>query len=116
MAVLLITHALGVVAEMADRVAVMYAGRIVEMAPVEEIFRAPRHPCTIGLLNAIPDLARPQDRLVTIPGSVPNLLRPPPGCPFWPRCPRADTECRAAIPPLAEVGKDHFAACWKAAA
>ena len=116
MAVLLITHALGVVAEMADRVAVMYAGRIVEMAPVEDIFRAPRHPYTIGLLNAIPDLARPQDRLVTIPGSVPNLLRPPPGCPFWPRCTRADAACRAALPPLAEVAANHFAACWKAAA
>jgi peptide/nickel transport system ATP-binding protein len=116
MAVLLITHALGVVAEMADRVAVMYAGRIVETASVEEIFRAPRHPYTIGLLNAIPDLARPQDRLVTIPGSVPNLLRPPPGCPFWPRCPRADAGCRAALPPLTEVAANHFAACWKAAA
>jgi peptide/nickel transport system ATP-binding protein len=116
MAVLLITHALGVVAEMADRVAVMYAGRIVEMATVEEIFHSPRHPYTIGLLNAIPDLARPQHRLATIPGSVPNLLRPPPGCPFWPRCPRADAGCRAALPPLVAVAANHLAACWKAAA
>jgi oligopeptide/dipeptide ABC transporter ATP-binding protein len=115
MAVLLITHALGVVAEMADGVAVMYAGRIVEMAPVGEVFRAPRHPYTIGLLNSIPDLARPQDRLVTIPGSVPNLVHPPPGCAFWPRCPRADAGCRAAAPPLAEVAPQHLAACWKAA-
>jgi oligopeptide/dipeptide ABC transporter ATP-binding protein len=115
MAVLLITHALGVVAEMADGVAVMYAGRIVEMAPVGEVFRAPRHPYTIGLLNSIPDLARPQDRLVTIPGSVPNLVHPPPGCPFWPRCPRADAACRAAAPPLGEVAPRHLAACWKAA-
>jgi len=116
MAVLLITHALGVVAEMADRVAVMYAGRIVEMAPVEDIFRTPRHPYTIGLLNSIPDLARPQDRLVTIPGGVPSPLHPPPGCPFWPRCPRADAGCRATAPPLVEVAAQHFAACWKTVA
>jgi peptide/nickel transport system ATP-binding protein len=116
MAVLLITHALGVVAEMADRVAVMYAGRIVEQASVEEIFRAPRHPYTVGLLNSIPDLVRPQDRLATIPGAVPNLLRLPPGCRFWPRCPLADAGCRAAQPPLAAVGDNHLAACWKAGA
>jgi oligopeptide/dipeptide ABC transporter ATP-binding protein len=116
MAVLLITHALGVVAEMADRVAVMYAGRIVESASVEEIFRAPRHPYTVGLLNSIPDLARPQDRLATIPGAVPNLLHLPPGCRFWPRCPLADAGCCAAQPSLAAVGDNHLAACWKAGA
>jgi oligopeptide/dipeptide ABC transporter ATP-binding protein len=116
MAVLLITHALGVVAEMADRVAVMYAGRIVESAPVEELFRAPRHPYTVGLLNSIPDLVRPQDRLATIPGTVPNLLHLPPGCRFWPRCPLADAGCRAAQPPLVAVGDNHLAACWKAQA
>jgi peptide/nickel transport system ATP-binding protein/oligopeptide transport system ATP-binding protein len=116
MAVLLITHALGVVAEMADRVAVMYAGRIVETAPVEAIFAAPRHPYTVGLLNSIPDMVRPQDRLATIPGTVPNLLHLPPGCRFWPRCPLADAGCRAAQPPLVAVGDNHFAACWKAPA
>jgi len=114
MAVLLITHALGVVAEMADRVAVMYAGRIIETAPVEQIFAAPRHPYTVGLLNSIPDMVRPQDRLATIPGTVPNLLHLPPGCRFWPRCPLADEACRAAQPPLIAVGDNHFAACWKA--
>ncbi len=114
MAVLLITHALGVVAEMADRVAVMYAGRIVETAPVEQLFAAPRHPYTVGLLNSIPDLVRPQDRLATIPGTVPNLLNLPPGCRFWPRCPLADEGCRAAQPPLAAIGENHLAACWKA--
>jgi len=114
MAVLLITHALGVVAEMADRVAVMYAGRIVETAPVDALFAAPRHPYTVGLLNSIPDLVRPQDRLATIPGTVPNLLHLPPGCRFWPRCPLADEGCRAAQPPLIAVADNHLAACWKA--
>jgi oligopeptide/dipeptide ABC transporter ATP-binding protein len=115
MAVLLITHALGVVAEMADRVAVMYAGRVVELAPVEAIFATPRHPYTVGLLAANPDLAFGQDRLATIPGTVPNLLDPPPGCRFWPRCPRADDACRAAQPELRELSPGHAAACWKAA-
>ncbi len=115
MSVLLITHALGVVAEMADRVAVMYAGRIVELAPVEAIFASPRHPYTVGLLGANPDLALGQDRLATIPGTVPNLLNPPPGCRFWPRCPRADEACRAGQPALREFAPGHFAACWKAA-
>ena len=116
MAVLLITHALGVVAEMADRVAVMYAGRIVEMADVATIFAAPRHPYTTGLLASIPDLVQSGQRLATIPGTVPNLLNPPPGCRFWPRCPRADAACRDAQPPLVEVGAGHLAACWKAGA
>ena len=115
MAVLLITHALGVVAEMADRVAVMYAGRIVELADVETIFASPRHPYTAGLLASIPDLVASGERLATIPGTVPNLLNPPPGCRFWPRCPRADTACRDAQPPLVDLGAGHLAACWKAA-
>jgi oligopeptide/dipeptide ABC transporter ATP-binding protein len=115
MAVLLITHALGVVAEMADRVAVMYAGRIVEYAPVDEIFQAPRHPYTRGLLQAIPDIARDQERLTTIPGTVPNLLRPPAGCRFWPRCPLGDAACRQQEPPLVEIAAGHWAACWKTA-
>jgi len=114
MAVLLITHALGVVAEMADRVAVMYAGRIVETASVEALFRAPAHPYTRGLLAAIPDLARPQARLAAIQGTVPNLINPPPGCRFSPRCPLADDACRQAQPPLTPIAPDHLAACWKA--
>ena len=115
MAVLLITHALGVVAEMADQVAVMYAGRIVEYAPVEAIFREPRHPYTRGLLQAIPDIAREQERLTTIPGTVPNLLRPPAGCLFSPRCALADDACRRQEPPLVALAAGHRAACWKAA-
>ena len=113
MAVLLITHALGVVAEMADRVAVMYAGRIVEYALVDDIFRSPQHPYTRGLLRAIPDIARDQERLSTIPGTVPNLLRPPPGYRFWPRCPLGDAACRQQEPDLVEVAPGHQAACRK---
>jgi oligopeptide/dipeptide ABC transporter ATP-binding protein len=114
MAVLLITHALGVVAEMADRVAVMYAGRIVEYAPVDTVFGNPMHPYTVGLLQSIPDLELTRERLSTIPGTVPSLLRPPSGCYFWPRCPRAGEICRDAQPSLAQVGQGHYAACWKA--
>jgi len=116
MAVLLITHALGVVAEMADRVAVMYAGRVVETASVEDVFENPRHPYTRGLLGSIPDLAEGGSRLVTIPGTVPNLLHKPPGCCFWPRCPIAEARCREGEPPLVELVPGHQAACWKAAA
>jgi oligopeptide/dipeptide ABC transporter ATP-binding protein len=114
MAVLLITHALGVVAEMADRVAVMYAGRVVETAPVEEIFANPRHPYTRGLLASIPDLAESGTRLATIPGTVPNLLHKPPGCCFWPRCPIAEARCREGEPMLEEQAPGHHAACFKA--
>jgi peptide/nickel transport system ATP-binding protein len=116
MAVLLITHALGVVAEMADRVAVMYAGRVVETAPVEEIFARPLHPYTRGLLASIPDLAESGARLATIPGSVPNLLHKPPGCCFWPRCPIAEARCRDGEPSLVTLAPGHEAACWKASA
>ena len=114
MALLLITHALGVVAEMADRVAVMYAGRVVETAPVEEIFANPRHPYTRGLLASIPDLAASGTRLATIPGTVPNLLHKPPGCCFWPRCPIAEPRCREGEPALEEQVPGHHAACFKA--
>jgi oligopeptide/dipeptide ABC transporter ATP-binding protein len=113
MAVLLITHALGVVAEMADRVAVMYAGRIVELADVDSIFAHPAHPYTEGLLAAIPDLVASGQRLATIPGTVPNLLAPQPGCRFWPRCPRADAGCREAQPPLRAIAPGHLVACRK---
>ena len=114
MAVLLITHDLGVVAEVADRVAVMYAGRIVEHAPVERIFERPLHPYTQGLLNAIPRLGRELDRLAVIPGVVPNPAYLPAGCAFHPRCPLADERCRTEVPPLVAHAPEHEAACFHA--
>ena len=116
MAVMLITHAMGVVAESAQRVVVMYAGKVVEEAPVEEIFRSPRHPYTQGLIKSIPrlDTVPGSRRLETIPGVVPSLLNPAPGCRFAARCPYAIDECRAATPALREISPGHTAACIRA--
>jgi oligopeptide/dipeptide ABC transporter ATP-binding protein len=114
MAVILITHDLGVVAEVADRVAVMYGGRIVEHASVEEIFARPLHPYTQGLLNAIPRLGKELVRLAVIPGVVPNPAHLPAGCTFHPRCPLADERCRQEIPALVAHGAGHEVACFKA--
>jgi len=114
MAVILITHAMGVIAETAQRVVVMYAGKIIEEASVEELFRAPRHPYTQGLIRSIPRIdtaALQKRRLETIAGVVPSLLNPPPGCRFAPRCPHAMPKCTAAIPPLRDVGAGHRMAC-----
>ncbi len=113
-AILLITHDLGVVAEMADDVVVMYAGQVVEQAPVARLFDQPQHPYTIGLLGSVPRLDREQARLDAIDGSVPDPLRMPPGCRFSPRCPFAIDRCRAEAPPLAAIAGDHAAACWRA--
>ncbi|MEK9970822.1 MAG: ABC transporter ATP-binding protein [Ferrovibrio sp.] len=113
-AIMLISHDMGVIAEMADHVAVMYAGRIVEQASVEQLFDAPQHPYTIGLLGSIPRLDQTRDRLPAIEGSVPDPLDPPPGCRFSPRCPFADTQCRTAQPDLRDVLPGHAVACWKA--
>jgi oligopeptide/dipeptide ABC transporter ATP-binding protein len=113
-AILLITHDLGVVAETADRVAVMYSGRIVEEAPVAALFAAPQHPYTIGLLGAVPRLAGNRARLATIEGNVPDPLAMPPGCRFAPRCPFAEPECRAADPAMIELASGHHAACRRA--
>jgi peptide/nickel transport system ATP-binding protein len=114
--IILITHDLGVVAEMAHRVVVMYAGRKVEEAPVEELFARPRHPYTRGLLGSMPHLGESVDatgkRLVEIPGMVPSLKEPMPGCLFAPRCPSASERCRQEAPPLEPHGPGHSAACW----
>ena len=111
MSVLLITHDLGVVAEMCDRVAVMYAGQIVEQAPVDVLFREPQHPYTVGLMNAIPRTDAADVAPKPIEGSPPDMARPPAGCRFHPRCPYAEAICRESTPELRVVGPDHVAAC-----
>ena len=103
MAVLLITHDLGVVAETADRVIVMYCGRIVEEATAEELFRHPKHPYTVGLLESIPKIDEDRDRLYMIKGMVPNPLGMPKGCPFSDRCEKCMDKCRQAVPALTNV-------------
>jgi oligopeptide/dipeptide ABC transporter ATP-binding protein len=109
LSMLFITHDLGVVAQVAGRIAVMYAGRIVEAGPVAEVLSAPRHPYTEGLLRAAPRLAR--EKLVPIPGTVPSLDALPPGCAFAPRCPHRVAECDAAVPALRAVNENHQARC-----
>ncbi len=112
-AILLITHDLGVVAENADRVAVMYAGRIVEEAPVAELFANPAHPYTRGLLDSMPDIDHQHARLLAIPGTVPDLAQLPDGCAFAPRCPLADARCRAAAPTRQPLSPTRHVRCWK---
>jgi len=113
-AIILITHDLGVVAEMADEVLVMYAGRAAEWAPARTLFAAPQHPYTVGLMGAIPRLDEERSRLATIEGSVPSPTAWPPGCRFEPRCPFAVARCREEAPALAQLGENHAAACWQA--
>ena len=112
-AMILITHDLGVVAEMADTVAVMYAGQIVEIGPAREIFEDAQHPYTIGLMSAVPSVGARSERLVTIPGVVPSAMDMPAGCRFASRCPFADAIC-VNVPSLVDLGQRHQAACWKA--
>ncbi|TAK42284.1 MAG: ABC transporter ATP-binding protein [Betaproteobacteria bacterium] len=114
MSVMLITHAMGVIAETAQRVVVMYAGKVVEEAPVKVLFGAPRHPYTQGLIRSIPRIdtaALAKKRLEAIAGTVPQLIHPPPGCRFAPRCQYARAQCLAQTPPLREVGPGHWVAC-----
>jgi oligopeptide/dipeptide ABC transporter ATP-binding protein len=113
-AIVLITHDLGVIAEMADEVAVMYAGKIVESAEVGALFADAQHPYTLGLLASVPRLDAMRDRLETIEGMVPPPHAMPSGCRFAPRCPLADARCRAQMPPLRDLGARHVVACWKA--
>jgi peptide/nickel transport system ATP-binding protein len=112
-AVVLITHDLGVVADHADAVVVMYAGRVAERAPAAALFARPEHPYTVGLLGAAPRLEGGAQRLASIEGTVPDLLHPPPGCRFAPRCPFRIAACETQ-PPLAELAPGHAAACWRA--
>ncbi|MCP3458964.1 MULTISPECIES: ABC transporter ATP-binding protein [unclassified Bradyrhizobium] len=113
-AIILITHDLGVVAEVCDEVAVMYAGEIVERAPVDELFASPQHPYTVGLLGSIPRLDHRAEQLATIEGMVPNMAQPPAGCRFAARCPFVLQACTKAPPPLAKVSPGHLSRCIRA--
>jgi oligopeptide/dipeptide ABC transporter ATP-binding protein len=111
LSVVYVTHDLAVVAQLCQRVAVMYAGRIAEIGPVDEVFRVPRHPYTLGLLRSVPRFERVQQKLLSIPGVLPDLLRPPAGCRFHPRCPYADPDCLVGDFPLQAVAEGHATAC-----
>ena len=112
-AVVLVTHDLGVIAQIADRVAVLYGGRLLEQAESRELFRHYCHPYTEGLLNSVPRLDKARtDRLVAIPGNPPDLARMPSGCPFSPRCSYASEQCRKTMPPLERAGEGHICACF----
>jgi len=113
MAIQFISHNLAVISEVSHKILVMYAGRPVEYAPADDLFEAPRHPYTRGLIATLPDPKRPVDRLSVIPGSI--ALMPRQGCRFAPRCPLADDACRASEPAFAQVAPGHFAACFKVA-
>ena len=113
-AIILITHDLGVIAELADEVAVMYAGKVIERASAEKLFAEPQHPYTVGLLGSIPRLHMDRERLAAIEGFVPDAADLPRGCRFHPRCPFAIDQCRKEIPELKEIHPNHLAACWRA--
>jgi peptide/nickel transport system ATP-binding protein len=112
--IILITHNLGVVAEAADDVAVMYAGKIVESGPVEQVFADAQHPYTLGLIASLPRLDEDVERLQTIPGTVPHPSQWQTGCRFSPRCALATDTCRTEAPPLIEISSRHVVACWHA--
>jgi oligopeptide/dipeptide ABC transporter ATP-binding protein len=108
----LITHNMGIVAELADRIAVMYAGKLVEVAEAVPLYDTPLHPYTQGLLKSIPNISLEAQKLETMPGSPPDLIEPPAGCNFHPRCPHAMEKCSSIEPPMKEVENGHRAACW----
>jgi oligopeptide/dipeptide ABC transporter ATP-binding protein len=114
-AMIFVSHDMGIVARMCDKVAVMYAGKVVETAPVRDLFKNPQHPYTIGLLNSVPRLDRKIERLASIEGQPPLLLDLPPGCRFAPRCYAAFDRCREEEPPRVEAGEAHVASCWRVA-
>jgi peptide/nickel transport system ATP-binding protein len=114
LSVLLVTHDISVIAQTCDRMAVMYAGKIVEVGPIADVFARPQHPYTMGLQNSFPNLLRPQETLIPIEGAPPDLLNPPPGCRFAPRCPFAVERCLAETPPLRELEPGRWAACHRA--
>jgi oligopeptide/dipeptide ABC transporter ATP-binding protein len=113
LAVIFVTHDFAVVARMCDRVAVMYAGRIVELAPVADLFEAPAHPYSAALLRSVPDVDADVDRLPAIAGQPPDMFARPPGCAFAPRCPDAHDRCLASEPPEVALGPGRTVRCWK---
>lgn len=114
LSVILVTHDISVIAQTCDRMAVMYGGKIVEVGTTREVFAGPRHPYTMGLQNSFPNLVRPQDALIPIEGSPPDLIAPPPGCRFAPRCPFALDRCREEEPGLREFEHGRWSACHRA--
>lgn len=110
--VVFITHDLGVVNELCDTVIVMYTGRIVEKASVKDVFNDPKHPYSIGLLEAIPRITKDRDPLKTIDGMVPNPTEKIEGCSFWPRCPHASEKCKTKEPPMVQISEDRLVRCW----
>ncbi len=107
-----ITHDIAVIADIADRVAVMYAGKIMEVGDVYTVFKEPKHPYSIALMKSIPSLTGSVDEMRSIPGTLPDLINPPPGCRFWPRCPHAMDICRREEPPTVELKPGHLVSCW----
>jgi peptide/nickel transport system ATP-binding protein len=112
MALILITHDLSIVIERSDRTIIMYAGQLVEYAPSEEVYSNPEHPYAKGLLKSIPNIELVDQKLEAIPGSPPDLLDPPNGCRFWPRCSEVFERCRKEAPPLFKTGEEHFVRCF----
>jgi peptide/nickel transport system ATP-binding protein len=112
MGMIYISHDIAVIAEVSDRIGVMYAGRLVELATVEEVFLRPRHPYTYALMGAFPSIKGPKRELVTLGGEPPDLLDPPTGCRFHPRCSRAMRQCQEVVPPLNHFDGGHSVACW----
>ncbi len=107
-----ITHDIAVIADIADRMAVMYAGKIMEVGDVYTVFKEPQHPYSVALMKSIPSLTGSVEEMKSIPGSLPDLINPPPGCRFWPRCPNAMDICKRREPPLIEIKPGHYVACW----
>ncbi|WP_096155365.1 MULTISPECIES: ABC transporter ATP-binding protein [Bacillus] len=112
LSVILISHDLPMVTAICDRIAIMYAGKIIEWSSTKDILEDPRHPYSKGLMNATPDLAHPDKQVISIPGSVPNLINPPQGCRFHPRCQHAMDRCKQEVPVIKEVKKGHYTACF----
>jgi oligopeptide/dipeptide ABC transporter ATP-binding protein len=112
MSLLLVTHDLGIVAEVCERIAIMYAGKVVEVGSVYELYKDPKHPYTVGLLSATPTIYESGKKIATISGTVPNLISPPSGCRFHPRCLEATSKCEVDEPPLVKIDKDRYVACW----